>query len=173
MSVAYSTGVVVEFAEYAGDFFIIIMIISSITIIICYIIIIIIIITIIMLSLLLLLLSLSSLPLGDIAPVAAANAPHRERLVETIESGDLMCMALNIYQSFDRGGYLSWSHGEIHDFATAVFRHYCLRPPSDRCLLQLYAKFDQGRKSDLNASECLCLVDVLFRVVFHAEASLI
>eukprot|EP00929_Paragymnodinium_shiwhaense_P014033 TRINITY_DN121903_c0_g1_i1.p1 TRINITY_DN121903_c0_g1~~TRINITY_DN121903_c0_g1_i1.p1 ORF type:complete len:1143 (-),score=143.98 TRINITY_DN121903_c0_g1_i1:117-3545(-) len=107
----------------------------------------------------------------QLGPVVAANAAHRNRILPAIESGDLVRRTMNIYTACDRNlkGYLSWDNGEIQEFILAVFQQQGLSPPTSQQMYQLYQKFDADRDSVLDARECLCLVDALFRSIFHAE----
>merc|ERR1719265_2527319 len=50
-----------------------------------------------------------------------------------------------------------------------MFRRHGMSPPRDQQMYQLYQKFDADRNTVLDARECLCLVDALFRSVFYAE----
>lgn len=103
-----------------------------------------------------------------LAPLAAVNVEHRPRILHSIESGELVMITLEAYQASDRdgNGFLSWNDGEIRDFITRVFQHYGLSVPSEGQMFELYSQFDLDRSSYLDARECLCLVDSLFRSVF-------
>eukprot|EP00931_Biecheleriopsis_adriatica_P056491 TRINITY_DN33475_c0_g1_i1.p1 TRINITY_DN33475_c0_g1~~TRINITY_DN33475_c0_g1_i1.p1 ORF type:complete len:984 (+),score=123.35 TRINITY_DN33475_c0_g1_i1:127-3078(+) len=106
-----------------------------------------------------------------VAPVAAANESHRPRMIPHIESGDLVRQTLQTYMACDRNhsGNLHWNNGEIQDFISAVFRQQGLAPPNDSDMYQLFIKFDEDKNSVLDARECVCLVDALFRAVFYSE----
>eukprot|EP00929_Paragymnodinium_shiwhaense_P044212 TRINITY_DN22693_c1_g1_i1.p1 TRINITY_DN22693_c1_g1~~TRINITY_DN22693_c1_g1_i1.p1 ORF type:complete len:1778 (-),score=425.59 TRINITY_DN22693_c1_g1_i1:59-5392(-) len=101
-------------------------------------------------------------------PMAVANAGRRQAMLNAIESGETMRTALEVFRAVDDSGFLSWPHGLVL-FVEKYFEAYRLRPPSQRELLGLYLKFDNGRNSMLNTSESLCLVDALLRAVFHLE----
>jgi len=99
--------------------------------------------------------------------VVLANAPYSERAAAAIESGDLVRAAEGIYRIFDRGrGFLSRGDGSLCAFAQAVFRHFALEPPKGEQLWPIVALFDDGRGT-LSGSQCICLVDALFRSVFR------
>jgi len=102
------------------------------------------------------------------APVAAVNASHRSRIIPALESGDLVRQTLQTYAACDREmtGFLSLHNGEIRDFIAAVFQQQGLGPPDENQMYQLYMKFDADRNSVLDARECLCMVDALFRSIF-------
>eukprot|EP00931_Biecheleriopsis_adriatica_P059710 TRINITY_DN35787_c0_g1_i1.p1 TRINITY_DN35787_c0_g1~~TRINITY_DN35787_c0_g1_i1.p1 ORF type:complete len:1431 (+),score=296.21 TRINITY_DN35787_c0_g1_i1:374-4294(+) len=112
---------------------------------------------------------------ADFAPVlgsfSAANAVHRERMVQVVESGEFLRTALQIYRGFDDSeGRLSWRGGAIHDFACAVFAHYELELPSTSHVAVIYDRFAKGQQQpELNVSECLCLVDALCRTTFYSS----
>eukprot|EP00930_Biecheleria_cincta_P029821 TRINITY_DN20693_c0_g1_i1.p1 TRINITY_DN20693_c0_g1~~TRINITY_DN20693_c0_g1_i1.p1 ORF type:complete len:1008 (-),score=151.30 TRINITY_DN20693_c0_g1_i1:100-2868(-) len=125
VSVAYSTGVLVEFSELAAV----------------------------------------------LRSLRAANAEHRSRILHVVASGELLKAALRVYKGFDDGsGYLSWRSCAIQDFVCAVFSYFALSPPNTSQVATLYDKFAGDRQMPpLNTSECLCLVDGLFRATFHCE----
>lgn len=104
-------------------------------------------------------------------PLAVANSQHRARVIQTIESGELMRIALSAYKAFDRDGHLPWDSGELRDYVTLIFQRLDLNPPSEVQVHLMYAKFDVKRNGFLDASESLCLVDALFRSIFHLEAA--
>jgi len=108
----------------------------------------------------------------SLAQVAAANAPHRARIVPAIESGDLVRQTLQTYIACDRDstGFLNWNNGEIRNFIGSVFQQQGLSPPNEHQMYQLYAKFDADRNGVLDARECVCLVDALFRATFHTDS---
>ncbi|CAJ1375867.1 unnamed protein product [Effrenium voratum] len=80
-----------------------------------------------------------------LAPLAAANLPHRARMSPLIESGDLVRRTLEVYRICDRdaSGHLQWSNGEIQDFMFLVFQQQGLSPPSPNDMYQLFRKFDE------------------------------
>lgn len=100
-----------------------------------------------------------------------ANTEHRSRILHVVASGELLKAALRVYKGFDDGsGYLAWRSGIIQDFVCAVFTYFALSPPNTSQVATLYDKFAGDRQMPpLNASECLCLVDALFRATFHGE----
>lgn len=105
------------------------------------------------------------------APFAAANYTHRPRMIPHIESGDLIRQALETYCACDRNlsGNLNWQNGEIQAFISSMFQQQGLAPPSEPEMYQLAVKFDEDRNGVLDARECVCLVDALFRAMFFAE----
>ncbi|CAE8590165.1 unnamed protein product, partial [Polarella glacialis] len=117
-----------------------------------------------------------SVEFAELAPVlgslAAANARRRPEVLDLLESGALMRTALQVFQVVDDGsGYLTWQGGGIQDFVTAVFCQYHLSLPSSSQVAVIYEKFAAGRQQPrINTSECLCLVDALFRATFYEEA---
>merc|ERR1719375_2422633 len=92
-------------------------------------------------------------------------------MVEAIENGSLMRLALSTYKLFDHGGYLSWSGGEVLRFASEVFKAMDLESPREGQVFKIFSIFDSDDSGRLNASECLCLVDALFRAVVHLVAT--
>lgn len=106
-----------------------------------------------------------------LAPVAAVNAAHRARIIPAIESGDLVRQTLQTYTACDKDltGFLSWNNGEIRNFIASVFQQHGLSPPNEQQMYQLYSKFDADRNSVLDARECLCMVDALFRSIFFTD----
>lgn len=103
--------------------------------------------------------------------LSAANVEHRSRILHVVASGELLKAALRVYKGFDDGsGYLAWRSGTIQDFVCAVFAYFALSPPNTSQVATLYDKFAGDRQMPpLNTSECLCLVDALFRATFHGE----
>jgi len=106
------------------------------------------------------------------APLAAANAALRERMIGALEDGSFLQAALRIYYRFDKdGGSLSWTSGEIRSFITQVFWHYALVPPTHDQMQQLYMRFDQTRHGRLEPWSCVALADVLVRAVISPAAT--
>jgi len=105
-----------------------------------------------------------------LAPLIASNIQHRPRMIQFIESGELVRVTFQAYETFDRdlNGFLSWNDGEIRDFITSVFQLQGLSPPSEGEMFELYSEFDVDRNAFLEARECLCLVDALFRAIFFS-----
>lgn len=108
---------------------------------------------------------------ASLTPIALANAQHRARIIPAIESGDVLRQTLRTYAACDRdrSGFLSWYDGQIQNFISSVFQQLGLTPPDDQQMFQLYTKFDVDRNRVLDARECLCLVDALFRSIFFKE----
>lgn len=105
---------------------------------------------------------------SSMKPVIQANARHRRRLVDAIESGVFMRKAFQTFNTSDilHSGVLTWSSGEIYEFIVTVFQHNGLTPPTKAQTCPLYALFDVEKRHHLDARECLCLVDALVRAVF-------
>mmetsp|Transcript_30005 Transcript_30005/g.69844 ORF Transcript_30005/g.69844 Transcript_30005/m.69844 type:complete len:1374 (+) Transcript_30005:38-4159(+) len=104
-----------------------------------------------------------------LAKVAAANAHHWAKAVRAVESGSLAPRALRTYRQHDRNvnGYLEWNTGEVHSFAEAVFQQHVLVPPAEFEVREVFYRFAGEAATRLEARECLCLVDILFRSAFH------
>lgn len=120
VSIAYSTGVVIQFSEFT--------------------------------------------PL--LQPLAVANAEHRERMLKTISSCQLLKDGLQTFQHFDSGsGYLAWPT-EIMRFVLEIFHQEGYVPASQEHVAPFFKKFAQG-KTKLNTSECLCLIDAVCRAILH------
>jgi len=104
--------------------------------------------------------------------LATANAANRTRMIQSIESGQFLLTALEIYKACDpqMNGFLSWNDGECAYFIVRVFQQFGLTPPSESQIFQLYAQFDFDRNMFLDARECLCLADALARSMFMFEA---
>eukprot|EP00927_Polykrikos_kofoidii_P035557 TRINITY_DN30113_c0_g1_i1.p1 TRINITY_DN30113_c0_g1~~TRINITY_DN30113_c0_g1_i1.p1 ORF type:complete len:1331 (-),score=244.65 TRINITY_DN30113_c0_g1_i1:239-4093(-) len=102
-------------------------------------------------------------------PLALENAAHRVQMIEHIERGGLLRLALQVFKDVNTTGYLAWHDGWLLYFVTALFAELELTPPSAAQVHWIYDKFDEGRNAHLNTSECLCLIDALFRAVFFIE----
>lgn len=96
---------------------------------------------------------------------------QRRHLAQQIESGDILRNTLEIYRACDRSasGNLQWANGEIQEFISLVFRQHGLPPPSPTDMYQLFLRFDEDRNSVLDARECVCMVDALFRATAFLE----
>jgi len=101
-------------------------------------------------------------------PLAAANAPHRDRVLRALDTGTLTHAMLRAFQACDRerAGALAWGSGGVREFVAEVFRQQGLALPTEGQVYQMYARFDADRKGRLDARECLCLADALLRSVF-------
>lgn len=120
VSIAYSTGVVIQFSEFT--------------------------------------------PL--LQPLAVANAEHRERMLKTISSCQLLKNGLQTFQHVDSGfGYLARPN-EIMRFVLEIFHQEGYVPASQQHVAPFFKKFAQG-KTKLNTSECLCLIDAVCRAILH------
>jgi len=104
-------------------------------------------------------------------PVAITNYPHRERVVSAIENGSMARVALHAYRVHDkdRKGFLEWDNGDVYDFVAAVFQQHGLSPPAQTHVYLVYKKFDGDNKKRLEAEQCLCMTDALFRIVLLIE----
>lgn len=122
VSIAYSTGVVIQFADFAE--------------------------------------LLQSL--------AYANAQHKPRMLKNMATCNLLKHALEVFQRFDSGtGYFTCD--KLVGFVAAVFSEERLQAPTTHQVAVFFDKFAQG-KPKLNTSECLCLVDAIFRAILHCDA---
>eukprot|EP00929_Paragymnodinium_shiwhaense_P043929 TRINITY_DN22546_c0_g1_i1.p1 TRINITY_DN22546_c0_g1~~TRINITY_DN22546_c0_g1_i1.p1 ORF type:complete len:1668 (+),score=530.91 TRINITY_DN22546_c0_g1_i1:174-5177(+) len=94
------------------------------------------------------------------------------RAREAVENGQLLRMALAAYHNADSAlvGYLPLQGGALHDFVVSIFNHYNLPPPMEAQIYEMYTFFDLERRTILQARECLCLVDALFRASVYASA---
>merc|ERR1719282_1223462 len=93
-------------------------------------------------------------------------------MTQVIENGDLARQSLDLFRNWDSNcqGQLTWSSGEIRDLIKNVFKHYSLVPPTETQMYALYTLFDVDRRMVLDARECVCLIDALFRSVFSMES---
>lgn len=107
-----------------------------------------------------------------LAPVAAANANHRTKMLCAMQRGEVMRSVLQAYQEHDRDqkGSLSWDRGDIWDFVAAVFWREGLHPPSQGQVRQIYAMFDSDQDTCLSRHECLCLVEAILSGTFASAA---
>ncbi|CAE7668240.1 SUMF2 [Symbiodinium sp. CCMP2456] len=100
--------------------------------------------------------------------LASLNKPQRGNILYRIASCDLLRHALQVFKHCEDGtGYLAWSDRQIEGFVTEVFVQEGLVPPTAQQVAAFYDKFAELQPR-LNASECLCLVDALFRALLHA-----
>ena len=100
--------------------------------------------------------------------LANLNKPQRGNILYRIASCDLLRHALQVFKHCEDGtGYLTWSDRRIEGFVTEVFVQEGLVPPTAQQVAAFYDKFAELQPR-LNASECLCLVDALFRALLHA-----
>eukprot|EP00439_Symbiodinium_sp_Y106_P082728 s1324_g22.t1 len=100
--------------------------------------------------------------------LANLNKPQRGNILYRIASCDLLRHALQVFKQCEDGtGYLTWSDRRIEGFVTEVFVQEGLVPPTAQHVAAFYDKFAELQPR-LNASECLCLVDALFRALLHA-----
>ena len=97
--------------------------------------------------------------------LAALNASQRSNILYKIASCDLLKHALEIFRRHDDDGFLT--SRQLEGFVTEVFVSEGLVPPTAEHVAAFYDKF-AGPQQRLNASECLCLVDALFRALLHA-----
>jgi len=94
---------------------------------------------------------------------------QRLQLIRHLESGGFVQAALQTYRTIDveQDGCLTWNNSRIHNFATAVFREHQITPLAEKQLYKVYALFDGGKRMPLDARDCLCLVDALFRATLQ------
>merc|ERR1712224_739060 len=101
-------------------------------------------------------------------PIAVANGAHRSRMMQAINSGDVMRSVLETYRARDKDGkeFLTWSNGEIRGFISTAFQQFGLRPPTEAQIHRMYKLFVLEGNTCLDTNACLCLADALFRAVF-------
>jgi len=89
-------------------------------------------------------------------------------MVRKIESGDLLQAAMITFRECDKdgNGRLTWNNGEIRNFITACFKQHNCTPPNEEHLFALYSTFDKDRNNVLDRTECLEMVDAIFRQSF-------
>lgn len=116
VSIAYSTGVVIQFADFQED----------------------------------------------LQRLAAANADHSK-----ICDRAMLQRSLDVFRRLDPGsGQLC--RQELCGFVSQVFTREGLVPPSPQQVAPFFEKFAQGG-ARLNTSECLCLLDAMFRALLHCD----
>jgi len=103
-----------------------------------------------------------------LSPVASANGPQRFRMLQSIQDRAFLRSLFRTYEACDvhGRGYLTWQNYSIHDFIVDAFRRLQLSPPNEGQTYRLFAAFDVSHKMMLNARECLCLADAIFRAIF-------
>merc|ERR1719149_230018 len=84
---------------------------------------------------------------------------------ECLQIVDALVRFLDTFSDCDKDGIgrLEWNNGEIRNFITACFRQQGSPPPSDQQIAAIYSKFDADNNGVLDRSECLQMVDALFR----------
>eukprot|EP00929_Paragymnodinium_shiwhaense_P078738 TRINITY_DN40837_c0_g1_i1.p1 TRINITY_DN40837_c0_g1~~TRINITY_DN40837_c0_g1_i1.p1 ORF type:complete len:673 (+),score=149.11 TRINITY_DN40837_c0_g1_i1:100-2118(+) len=97
-----------------------------------------------------------------------ANQPHRARLLQLLETGEVRQLSLNLFRQCDqdRSGALTWNNGEIRTFIQTAFRQLGLIPPLEEPTYKMYRLFDTDKTYSLDEAECIDLIDALVRAVF-------
>lgn len=103
------------------------------------------------------------------SPLAAENAPNRERIIHAIESGAFMHATVDVFEQWDTTGKksLTWENGVIQLFVTAVFTQYGLIAPLESRMQAIFQAFDVKKQLVLGARECVLLVDAVARTIFR------
>eukprot|EP00930_Biecheleria_cincta_P065366 TRINITY_DN5113_c0_g1_i1.p1 TRINITY_DN5113_c0_g1~~TRINITY_DN5113_c0_g1_i1.p1 ORF type:complete len:242 (-),score=32.64 TRINITY_DN5113_c0_g1_i1:80-805(-) len=99
---------------------------------------------------------------------ALQNAHHRARMLQVVESGELMKEAYRLFRECDHNGSgaLTWNNGETKEFITKVLNNYSMFVPSESQIYEIYKTFDADGSHSLDARECICLADTIVRAIF-------
>lgn len=106
-----------------------------------------------------------------LAPLAAANASNRDRIIHAIESGAFMRATLDVFDQWDTSGsrHLTWDNGVIPGYVTAVFTQYGLCAPNESQIQRMFQAFDIKKQLALGAQECVLLVDAIARAILRVN----
>lgn len=97
-----------------------------------------------------------------------ANVEHHERMIEVIERGEHAPRTLQEFVKCDpdRSGTLAWNNGEVRNFVHCAFVEHDLQPPPEQIVYSMHNAFLSKGKNTLDAFECVCMADALFRCSF-------